>query len=570
MQFANSPLKWLVPFAQSDTNRVELPVTSSDPARASQSEGFPPLTMLPPESGGVPPQGEDFNGALNQVARIAWWLQAGGLFTFDATWAANAAIGGYPTGAQLLSNAGRSVLQSRLDNNQNDPNSSSSGAWGPPGNTGLEIVLSNASPAVTSLTDLQAASSYVRVTGTAFQSITIAFPAAISGAGAPLGFTFVHDAVNNGNANFVIVLTGPNSSSITVYPGQRVGVKSRNDGSLIVVGSTVPQNGFNGVQPIVGSTTLNTTAQGALLELQGSTAYTVTLPAANTFDPGGSLYFKSFNSATVTLARQGSDTLQQDATNLTATSLLLGSGDTLELTSDAAGHWMLTGGSALAQWAAAEFGRLLNTQSFVANATYTPTPGTRSIVVEMCGGGGGGGGVGPTGAGQFALSVGGFAGAYCKARFTSGFAGLAVTIGAAGAAGSAVGGNGGAGGTSTFGTLITCSGGVGGAGGAAAAFAASVATPAGAQSSASSSGALYSVRGGLPSPSVAISATAMFGGAGGASFFGQGGNTSQLNGNGNGSSNRGTGGSGVASGASEAGFTGGPGQIGVCTIWEYA
>ncbi|WP_436632525.1 hypothetical protein, partial [Lactobacillus acidophilus] len=79
----NQPAKFLVPFAQNDSSRVELPVTTSDATRASQSLGFPPATMQPPEAGGVPPQGEDFNGALNQIARIAWWMMLGGRFSFD-------------------------------------------------------------------------------------------------------------------------------------------------------------------------------------------------------------------------------------------------------------------------------------------------------------------------------------------------------------------------------------------------------------------------------------------------------------------------------------------------------
>lgn len=95
------PAKFLVPWAQNDSSRVEIPVTTTDSTRASQSLGFPPLTMQPPESGGVPPQGEDFNGGLNQVARIAWWTLLGAGFPYDATFATSSYIGGYPQGALI-------------------------------------------------------------------------------------------------------------------------------------------------------------------------------------------------------------------------------------------------------------------------------------------------------------------------------------------------------------------------------------------------------------------------------------------------------------------------------------
>lgn len=105
-------------------------------------------------------------------------------------------------------------------------------------------------------------------------------------------------------------------------------------------------------------------------------------------------------------------------------------------------------------------GTLINTQIFTATGTYTPTAGTKSVVVELQGGGGAGGGSAATGVGQISIGAGGGAGGYAKSRLTSGFSGVTVTIGAAGA--NAVGANGGAGGASTFGGLMTANGGAGG------------------------------------------------------------------------------------------------------------
>ena len=114
-------------------------------------------------------------------------------------------------------------------------------------------------------------------------------------------------------------------------------------------------------------------------------------------------------------------------------------------------------------------GRLINIQSFAGAAgtyTYTPTPGTKSIVVSCQGGGGGGGGSAATTTGQASVAAGGAGGGFSQARLTTGFTPtVTVTIGAGGAGGAAstVGG---AGGTTSFGSILSSTGGGGPAGGA--------------------------------------------------------------------------------------------------------
>ncbi|HTQ70640.1 MAG TPA: hypothetical protein VMH92_04000 [Acidocella sp.] len=105
-------------------------------------------------------------------------------------------------------------------------------------------------------------------------------------------------------------------------------------------------------------------------------------------------------------------------------------------------------------------GRLINVQVFTASGTYTPTPGTQSVVVEVQAAGGGSGGVAATSSTQTAQSPPGTPGSYAKARYTSGFSGAAVTVGTGGAAGTSSTA-GGQGGTSSFGALVSCPGGPG-------------------------------------------------------------------------------------------------------------
>ena len=70
-------------------------------------------------------------------------------------------------------------------------------------------------------------------------------------------------------------------------------------------------------------------------------------------------------------------------------------------------------------------GRLLNVRIFTTTDIYTPTTGTQSIIVDVIGGGG----ATTTSASQRSCGGGGSAGAYARARLTTGFAGVTVTIG---------------------------------------------------------------------------------------------------------------------------------------------
>ncbi|BBV88072.1 hypothetical protein LN389_21630 [Enterobacter hormaechei subsp. steigerwaltii] len=221
-------------------------------------------------------------------------------------------------------------------------------------------------------------------------------------------------------------------------------------------------------------------------------------------------------------------------------------------------------------------GRLLNVKVFTSSGTYTPTAGTKSIVVECQGGGGGGGGAVITGAAS-ALSAGsgGAAGSYAKGRFMNIGSSYPVIVGAGGAGSSATNNLGGAGGTSSFGGLISASGGYG---------ATSIGegnTPFIANGSGQSLPGGTFVTGGnivsspgqnLSGEAFRLSATIGSGGYGQASTFGGGGNAAKS------SSQAGTPGVGYGSGgggarvagATAASFAGGDGASGVVIVWEYS
>lgn len=171
---ANIPAKWYVPFANGDGSRVELPVTTADPTRASQTLGFPPLTMQPPESGGVPPQGEDFNGGMNQVARVCWWVLNGGGWPYDASFATQANILGYPNGATLQAADFRGDWINTSDNNQNNPDTSGTG-WVPGFQYGVTALAGLTGGTVTP-TPAQAAKNSITLAGTLGSALTIVLP----------------------------------------------------------------------------------------------------------------------------------------------------------------------------------------------------------------------------------------------------------------------------------------------------------------------------------------------------------------------------------------------------------
>ncbi|KDR25420.1 hypothetical protein [Caballeronia zhejiangensis] len=215
-------------------------------------------------------------------------------------------------------------------------------------------------------------------------------------------------------------------------------------------------------------------------------------------------------------------------------------------------------------------GRLLNVQVFTASGTYTPTPGTNSIVVEGVGAGGGGGGAAAAGTGLVSMAGSGGGGTYGKARFTSGFAGTAVTIGAAGSGGAAGANVGGTGGTTSFGTQLVMPG--GGGGGAGSPQTAPYIIQ-GYTSTIAVTGANISLlAGGWSGVGIAVASNGARSGVGGDSFLGRGatgvpGGAGQAP---SGSAGYGGGGSGGVSLAGGTNYAGGNGSPGVLIIWEYA
>lgn len=214
-------------------------------------------------------------------------------------------------------------------------------------------------------------------------------------------------------------------------------------------------------------------------------------------------------------------------------------------------------------------GRLLAVRVFTTannGQTYIPTAGTNSVVVEVQAPGGGGGGSVTCAAGQTSIAGGGGAGGYGKARFSSGFSGVVVTI-PGGGAGGAVGAAGATAATASFGALLSCTGGVGGSQG----YALSTTAYIGSAASGNAIGANLQAYSAPPGSFGYSLGNGWFSGFGAFSLRGPGANG--VGGTQPGSSpatGYGGGGSGAATGQSTAGQAGGAGAPACITVWEFA
>jgi len=369
-------------------------------------------------------------------------------------------------------------------------------------------------------------------------------------------------------AQFIVNQTGQNA----VDDGTTAALLANLTSAVFAVAKSV---GISAVlNPVNASTVLTAANMGQSIPIFGSGGFTITLPAVSDTSAGQRLEFFNYSGGTASVVCSGSDRFV--ATNGSSqTTLVLSPGDTLELESlGASGIWYAVGGSAQFQYSSLfrkyTAGAILNVRRFTASGTYTPTPGTLAVRVQLVGGGGGGGGSSATSSGQQSVGAGGAGGSYAESYLTSGFSGVTMTIGAGGSAGG-VSGNGGNGGTTSFGALLSAAGGGGGQ------PSGPTGTPfvllGGAPGALPTSGNVLNAQGapgGNGAGPAPASSTSYLSGAGGASMFGGGANgLGSANSAGLTAQSFGGGGGGGATGASASGQIGGAGAPGVIIVTEY-
>ena len=117
------------------TNGLKNNIPIADPAMfssASYEKGFPKSTMKKVTEGGIPPQGKDFNGILNEISSHTVWTNSGGTYKFNGE--LSNAIGGYAKGAVLVADNLKFAVISLVNNNKinfntNPSSISPTGPW---------------------------------------------------------------------------------------------------------------------------------------------------------------------------------------------------------------------------------------------------------------------------------------------------------------------------------------------------------------------------------------------------------------------------------------------------------
>ncbi len=178
MQLSNIPEKIVLAFATSGGKNT-IPVESQigiTGGAASLEDGFPPLTMTPILAGGIPPSGFDMNGILFELSAIIRWANAGGGFPYDAAFAADSNVAGYPKGARVLRSDGLGYWFNTVDNNATDPESAGAAVagWTPDYQAGsTSITMTNAN---VTLTPLQYGKRLIIISGLLTANLNLIFP----------------------------------------------------------------------------------------------------------------------------------------------------------------------------------------------------------------------------------------------------------------------------------------------------------------------------------------------------------------------------------------------------------
>ena len=239
MQFSDRPTLIPIPFAESG-GKATIPDTTVDPGRASWTAGFPPETRQPISAGGIPPNGEDMNGVLFDVADWSRWAGAGGPVGYDATF--STAVGGYPRGAVLASATGQGFWYSFLNNNTNDPDAGGAG-W---------INTLSTFTAVTSSATLNIRQQGIVLIDATAGNITVTLPSAGTPGLIPIKYSFIR--TDSTTSTVTISRAGSDTiegvTSLTIYVANRITLVSDGASAWRMIGSVAygASVGLNGWQ----------------------------------------------------------------------------------------------------------------------------------------------------------------------------------------------------------------------------------------------------------------------------------------------------------------------------------
>lgn len=214
MQLTNTPGKLVLPFANAGAKNT-IPTASQigiTAGAASLVDGFPPLTRTPIAAGGVPPSGLDMNGILYNLSAILRWANAGGGYAYDAAFATDSNVGGYPKGARIMRSDGLGYWFNTVENNTTDPEAAGAAAagWVPDFTNGVTAVTMTS--ANVTLTPLQYGKPIIVITGTLTANLNLIFPAIVN----------EWTVVNNCTGAFTVTAKTAAGTGIAVASGGKI------------------------------------------------------------------------------------------------------------------------------------------------------------------------------------------------------------------------------------------------------------------------------------------------------------------------------------------------------------
>jgi len=176
MQLDEQPRKVTLAFAENG-EKTTIP-ENNDPADglASLNNGFPPKTRQALDDDGIPPFGQDMNGILYLVSAINRWQSAGASFVYDADFATDDNVNGYPKGAILLRADGSGFWVNQTDNNETNPDTGGAN-WHPINNIGITSKTMTGSNVT--LTALESAKDVIVISGTLTANVNLIFPTTV-------------------------------------------------------------------------------------------------------------------------------------------------------------------------------------------------------------------------------------------------------------------------------------------------------------------------------------------------------------------------------------------------------
>lgn len=173
-----TPLRIYRPFGANAANPTYINLPIPDPSQisttinaASFNDGFPPNTMTPEASGGLPFFGQDMNGILWMVSAYCANFAAGYAASYDAT--LQTAISGYPNGSQIQNADHQGYWLSVVNGNVTDPDTGGAG-WYPLNCVGFAVV--TLTTATTTLTPAQWRQPMIELNGTLTSNVTVILP----------------------------------------------------------------------------------------------------------------------------------------------------------------------------------------------------------------------------------------------------------------------------------------------------------------------------------------------------------------------------------------------------------